>query len=85
MIKKEIQLEMLKQLHNSIKLHMSPDIDIMGFSAYNEDTEEYETCYKGQGAPTRCDFTLANIFMSMKHSFEHKNDLAQSLDMSLPE
>jgi hypothetical protein len=84
MTKKEIQLEMLKQLHNSIKLHMSSDIDIMEFYAYDEDTEEYETCYKGSGTPTSCDFKLANIFMYMKHSFEYHNQLDQSLDMSLP-
>lgn len=82
---KEIQLAMLEQLRKKIELHMSHDIDIMGFSAYNEDTQEYETFYKGSGNPTYCDFKLAEIFMSMKHSFEYKHDLAQSLDMSLPE
>lgn len=82
---KEIQLAMLKDLHKKIELYMSHDIDIMGFSAYNEDTQEYETCYKGPGNPTYCDYKLACIFMSMKHSFEFDNDLGQSLDMSLPE
>lgn len=84
MTKKEIQLEMLEQLHQSIKLHMSHDIDIMGFSGYDEDTQEYETCYKGPGNPTYCDYKLAEIFMGMKHSFEFDNDLGLSLDMSLP-
>lgn len=82
---KEIQLAMLEQLRKKIELHMSHDVDIMDFFAYNEDTQEYKTYYKGPGNPTFCDFKLAVIFMSMKHSFEYENDLAQSLDMSLPE
>jgi|LakMenEpi03Aug12_release.lakeMendotaPanAssembly.Ray.scaffolds.fasta_scaffold3378587_1 hypothetical protein len=84
MTKKEIESEMLKRLHKFIELHMSHDIDIMGFSDYNEDTQEYETCYKGPGNPTYCDYKLASIFMCMKHSFEYQNHLAQSFDMSLP-
>ena len=84
MANKEIQLEMLKQLHASIKLHMSYGIDIMKFSGYNEKTEEFETVYKGLEEPTHCDYMLASIFMHMKHSFEYHNHLAQTLDMSLP-
>ena len=84
MEKKEIQLEMLKQLRASIKLYMSYNIDIMKFSGYNEETEEFETVYEGPEEPTHCDYRLASIFMDMKHSFEYDNHLAQTLDMSLP-
>jgi len=84
MTKKDIELEMLKDLRWRMKeLFMSRDIDIMGFYAYDFETEEYGTYYKGPGEPTYCDWKLASLFMSMKHSFEYHHHIAQSHDMSL--
>jgi hypothetical protein len=83
MTKKEIQLEMLTELRDHIKMQISPDIDIMGFSHYNYDTKEYEDCYIGVGTPTRCDFQLASIFIKMKHTFEYFNDIGLSFDMEI--
>ena len=83
MTKKEIELEMLKRLRDTMKLHISHGINIMEFYAYDEETEEYGTYYTGPGEPTHCDWQLADIFMSMKHSFEYHHHIAQSHDMSL--
>jgi len=83
MTKKEIQLEMLKSLHTAIKLHMSHNTDIMSFYGYDEETEEYDTVYKGPGEPTHADFKLASLFMYMKHGIEQGNDMGLSFDMSL--
>ena len=84
MTKKEIELEMLKDLRWKMKeLFMSRNIDIMGFYFYDPKTKKYGTYYKGPGNPTACDWTLANLFFSMKQSFEYLNDLAQTTDMRL--
>ncbi len=83
MTKKEIQLEMLESLHAAIKLHMSHNTDIMSFYGYDEETEEYDTVYKGPGKPTHADFKLASIFMYMKHGFEQDNHMGLSFDMKI--
>jgi hypothetical protein len=83
MTNKEAQLEMLKYLLTQIKGHIHPDLDIMGFSHYSYEEDEYDKYYTGPGTPTMCDWRLVDIFINTKHIFEYSNNLGLSFDMEI--
>lgn len=85
MTPKEAQLEMLRDLLKYIKMHLHPDLDIMGFSQYSYEEDDYDHYYTGPGTPTRCDWQLVNLFISMKHTFEYSNGIGLSFDMEIYE
>lgn len=68
---------------NIIKGHIDPDLDIMGFFGYNEETEEYGFWYEGPGNPTEADFKLARAYMRIKQMYEYYACLGISFGMDI--
>jgi hypothetical protein len=84
-MKKELELDRrtVDIVLNTIKARISPELDITGFYGYNEETQEYGLWYKGPGNPTKCDFKLASVYLSVKQQYEYYADLGISFDMDI--
>ena len=68
---------------NTIKARINPELDIMGFYGYDEETKEYGFWYEGPGNPTEADFKLARVYMSVKQQYEYYSNLGISFGMDI--
>lgn len=68
---------------NTIKTRMNPELDIMGFYGYKEETQEFGLWYEGPGNPTQSDFKLASVYMSVKQQYEYYSGLGISFGMDI--
>ena len=80
---KELQLDKrtIDIVLNIIKARIDPDLDIMGFLGYIEETGEYGFWYRGPGNPTEADFKLARVYMGIKQTYEYHAGLGCSFGM----
>lgn len=83
----EIQLDRktIDIVLNTIKARINPELDIMGFYGYDEETKEYGFWYKGPGNPTVADYKLASVYMSVKQQYEYYSGLGISFGMDIIE